>query len=320
MPMAAGMASPKDRAAPPPVGPTVVPVQTPPVMVTDAFAKDAILAWFRGEFAAANAVIDALCSHLAQLSGGPGSERVTEKKFNANNGESEQKREVMLKEACLVEEEKVGKKVAESMGNGVDEVGDGGEVVEDDDSPDSDITDSGSQEVQPTSENIDICSNHEGCNVNVVKGLKLYEDVFTDYELSKLTDFVNELRVAGQNGDLAGETFILFNKQVKGNKRELVQFGIPIFGHIKEEATSDNRTSIIIHMLHSFKFMITTERKSLHFAIVQFYQDEYSQPFQKPPHLDQPISTLLLAESTMAFGRTLLSDNDGIIEVHSCFH
>lgn len=40
-------------------------------------------------------------------------------------------------------------------------------------------------------------------------------------------------------------------------------------------------------------------------------QDEYSQPFQKPPHLDQPVSTLLLSESTMAFGRTLVSDNDG---------
>lgn len=40
-------------------------------------------------------------------------------------------------------------------------------------------------------------------------------------------------------------------------------------------------------------------------------QGEYSQPFLKPPHLEQPISTLLLSESTMAFGRVLGSDNDG---------
>lgn len=40
--------------------------------------------------------------------------------------------------------------------------------------------------------------------VNVVRGLKLYEDIFTDTELSKLNDFVNELRVAGQNGELSG--------------------------------------------------------------------------------------------------------------------
>ncbi|KAF5447394.1 hypothetical protein F2P56_032949, partial [Juglans regia] len=81
--------------------------------------------------------------------------------------------------------------------------------------------------------------------VNVVKGLKLYEDVFTDTELFKLNDFVNELREAGHHGELSGETFILFNKQMKGNKRELIQFGIPIFGQITEEAGSNNQTSTI---------------------------------------------------------------------------
>lgn len=40
-------------------------------------------------------------------------------------------------------------------------------------------------------------------------------------------------------------------------------------------------------------------------------QGEYSQPFQKPPHLEQPISTLFLSESTMAFGRSIVSDNEG---------
>ncbi|KAF2298644.1 hypothetical protein GH714_024461 [Hevea brasiliensis] len=373
--MAAGIASPTDRA--PPVGPTMVPVQTPPMMVADAFAKDAILAWFRGEFAAANAVIDALCSHLAQLSGGPGSEyeevfaaihrrrlnwipvlqmqkyhsiadvaaelkRVAERKLNEKNGESENKSEVVLKELCLVEEKKVGEKATENIENGVDEGGDGGEIVEEEDSPDSDITDTGSQEVQPTSQSIDICSNHEDCNlrrdqikltkgfsakeqvkghmVNVVKGLKLYEDVFTDSELSKLTYFVNELRVAGQNGELAGETFILFNKQMKGNKRELIQLGVPIFGHITEEATSNNQTSNIepIPALlqgvinHLVQWQLIPEYKKPNGCIIHFFdEDEYSQPFQKPPHLEQPVSTLLLSESTMAFGRTLVSDNDG---------
>lgn len=39
-----------------------------------------------------------------------------------------------------------------------------------------------------------------------MKGLKLYEDVFTDSELCKLNDFVNELRTAGQNGELPGDS------------------------------------------------------------------------------------------------------------------
>lgn len=45
---------------------------------------------------------------------------------------------------------------------------------------------------------------HSNSQVNVVKGLKLYENIFTDSELSKLTSYINELRVAGQNGQLSG--------------------------------------------------------------------------------------------------------------------
>lgn len=40
--------------------------------------------------------------------------------------------------------------------------------------------------------------------VNVVRGLKVYEDIFSENELAKLSDFVNELRIAGQNGELPG--------------------------------------------------------------------------------------------------------------------
>lgn len=40
-----------------------------------------------------------------------------------------------------------------------------------------------------------------------------------------------------------GETFILFNKQIKGNKRELVQLGVPIFGHVKDENTNSGKES-----------------------------------------------------------------------------
>lgn len=74
MPMEVGPASPTDRAAPPPmVGPTMIPMHNP-MMISDEFARDAILAWYRGEFAAANAIIDALCGHLTHLAGGAPSE------------------------------------------------------------------------------------------------------------------------------------------------------------------------------------------------------------------------------------------------------
>ncbi|RWV99541.1 hypothetical protein GW17_00037546, partial [Ensete ventricosum] len=80
--------------------------------------------------------------------------------------------------------------------------------------------------------------------VNVVKGLKLYEDIFTDSELLALSEFVDELRLAGRGGELPGK-------------------------------------------------------------------DEHSQPYYKPPHLDNPISTLVLSETTIAFGRSLISDHEG---------
>lgn len=40
--------------------------------------------------------------------------------------------------------------------------------------------------------------------VNVVKGLKCYEDIFTQSELAKLNDFVDDLRSAANNGELYG--------------------------------------------------------------------------------------------------------------------
>jgi hypothetical protein len=45
--------------------------------------------------------------------------------------------------------------------------------------------------------------------VNVVKGLKIYEDVFTTSEIMKVADFINEIRQAGRNGGLSGKLCFL---------------------------------------------------------------------------------------------------------------
>lgn len=379
MSMAVGPAvSPTDGAAPL-LGPAMMPMPAPVTVVSDAVAKDAIIGWYKGEFAAANAIIDALCGHLAQLSGGGdeyasvfaaihrrrinwipvlqmqkyhsiadvmvelrnvGSKKVEmeDQKTCVENGDVSRTEENCKSEevkSCL-DEEKVkesDEKVAESNGIGAaaDEVGD------EEASPDSEITDAGSQEAQLNSVNEEICSNHDECEarrtqikltkgfsakesvkghmVNVVKGLKLYEDIFTDTELCKLTDLVNDLHAAGINGELSGETFILFNKQVKGNRRELIQFGVPIFGQIKEDTTSNivPIPALLEDVIdHFVLWQLIPEYKRPNGCMINFFEEgEYSQPFLKPPHLDQPIATLLLSESAMAFGRTLLSDNDG---------
>ncbi|OIW12689.1 hypothetical protein TanjilG_24622 [Lupinus angustifolius] len=353
-----------------PVGPTM--------LVSDSFAKDAILNWFRGEFAAANAIIDALCVHLAHLGGASdydsvfaaihrrrlnwipvlqmqkyhsiadvalqlrkvseniGSTTPAMKTEVEENGDREESK--VIESSWCDEKEKIDEQVMESVGNGNDHNNhEGAREHEEYDSLESEITDSGSQEMQSSSMNINICSNHEECEgrssqikltkgftakesikghmVNVVKGLKLYEDIFTDSELCKLTEFVNELHTAGQNGELSGETFILFNKQMKGNKRELIQLGVPIFGQIKEDAkTSIEPIPALLQRVidHLIQWQLLPQYKRPNGCIINFFEEgEFSQPFLKPPHLDQPLSTLLLSESTMAFGRTLMSENDG---------
>ncbi|GAB4829769.1 hypothetical protein Ancab_019424 [Ancistrocladus abbreviatus] len=397
---AAGPALPSDGA------PMIMPGVVVPQQVSSAAAaavgvispmaemaaKDAIIGWYKGEFAAANAIIDALCKHLTQLNnisgdgGGSSSEyeavfaaihrrrlnwipvlqmqkyfsiadvalelrKVVASKKAAKDrrgtgggvGACEEvvkveKQEVIQVEQPLKSENLETLKEEEAIN--CDESGD--VKVVDEESLDSEITDTGSPEVQANMEPVEICDNHENCGarreqikmtkgfvakepvkghmVNVVKGLKMYEDAFTNSELHKLNDFVDEVLAAGQNGELLGETYILFNKQMKGNKREQIQLGVPIFGQIKDEATSEQkRTNIepIPELLqsvidHLVQWQMLPENRKPNGCVINFFDEgEYSQPYLKPPHLDQPICTLLLSESTIAFGRTLVSDSEG---------
>ncbi|CAN4093173.1 unnamed protein product [Withania somnifera] len=347
MPPAAGVIANSDRI---PFGSMVMPtpVVQPPPMTSETFAKDAIIAWFRGEFAAANAIIDALCNHITQLEGGRSeyesvfsaihrrrlnwipilqmqkyysiadvtlelrkvvarkvSDRVEVTNVKQSDVRNEEGEVVKVKESF---NEKANCHDEESMENS--ENG-GGEVVDEDSmrgdsngSPESEITYTGSQELQHFSDSDEFCTNHENCEarhdqikmtkgfiskepvkghmVNVVRGLKLFEDVFTQNELSKLDDIVNELRVSGQNGELSGETFILYNQQVKGSRRELIQLGAPIFGHVKEDATcqmSHNEPipallrSVIDHLI---QWHLISESRRPNSCIINFFDEVYA--------------------------------------------
>ncbi|GMH27802.1 hypothetical protein Nepgr_029645 [Nepenthes gracilis] len=340
--------------------------------MADLAAKDAIIAWYRGEFAAANAIIDALCNHLAQLNSCGGSSSEYEAAFAAIHQRRlnwipvlQMQKYFPIAEVVL-ELQKVAAAKKSSQGGGDEEVAEGDKQdglrqsgvlkdkrainngndnvrdVADQDSLQIGITATGSQEVQATPERVEICDNHGDCGarheqikmtkgfiakepvkghmVNVVKGLKMFEDIFTISELCKLNDFVDELRTAGQNGELLGETYILFNKHTKGNKTEQIQLGVPLFRQIKDEASNEQqRTNIepIPELLqsvidHLVQWQIIPENRKPNGCTINYFDEgEHSQPFLKPPHLDQPICTLLLSESTIAFGRTLISDNDG---------
>ncbi|CAH2071870.1 unnamed protein product [Thlaspi arvense] len=323
-----------------------VPVQVPPgAVVSDGLGKDALISWFRGEFAAANAIIDTMCAHLRKTGGGGGDEALSGSEYEAVFAAIHRRRLNWIPVLQMqkyhsiaevaIELQKVAAKKAEDLkemkteaedlkqkkteaeevkkvcfnGEKVTENELNGDVEDvEDDSPSSDITDSGShQDVQQTAaaETAQIiCQNHEDCDarsceikpikgfqakeqvkghtVNVVKGLKLYEELLKEDELSKLIDLVAELRESGQNGKLSGDSFILFNKQIKGNKRELIQLGVPIFGHVKDDNSNDSNDSVNIEPIpallesvidHFLTWRLIPEYKRPNGCVINFFEE-----------------------------------------------
>lgn len=136
----------------------------PPLLVSDSFAKDAILAWFRGEFAAANAIIDSLCGHLAQVASSSNDYDsafaaihrrrfnwipvIQMQKYHSIADVSLELRKVVEKKADsldgetkISEEREIVEEVVECVGNEGEEAP--AEMTEVCHSPDSEITDSG---------------------------------------------------------------------------------------------------------------------------------------------------------------------------------
>ncbi|XP_040379899.1 RNA demethylase ALKBH10B isoform X2 [Oryza brachyantha] len=376
-------------------------------------ARDAVIGWFRGEFAAANAVIDALCGHLAQIGGDAEYEAVfaalhrrrlnwfpvlhMQKFYSVADVAAELRRVADARASAAYSEEEAAStvihepmdelvampaepepepelepdhdhdptpqdpapeaepdgavnhpvspnaaEVVDHEADGEDSSGDSSDrkapSTEDDAVADGhDHTDQGSQGEHSLPESYPICSDHEEClvrperikiqkgfmakesvkghMVNVVKGLKIYEDVFTTSELMRVADFINEIRQAGRNGELSGETFIFFNKQIKGNKREIIQLGVPLFQPTTEESNCHiEAIPLVLQAVidHLVLWRLIPESRKPNSVIINFFdEDEHSQPYFKPPHLDNPISTLLLSETTMAFGRSLVTDSNG---------
>ncbi|XP_047963939.1 RNA demethylase ALKBH10B-like [Salvia hispanica] len=185
---AAGVVLQGDRA---PSKPIVVP-QLLSAAVPEVFAKDAIIAWFRGEFAAANAIIDALCTHLQELEAVAGVAdygsvyaAIHHRRLNwvpilqmqkyypivdvvaELEKVAEMKRDpvVAVNEECI---DGTDNAAAETLAQ------DGAATVVD--SPESDYTDSGSQELQM------LCSNHDECEarqaqIKMTKGFVAKEPV-----------------------------------------------------------------------------------------------------------------------------------------------
>ncbi|XP_050231813.1 RNA demethylase ALKBH10B [Mercurialis annua] len=160
----------------------------------------------------------------------------------------------------------------------------------------------------------------DGKTVNVVDGLKLYDQLLDDVEVSKLVSLVNDLRVAGRKGQFQGQTYVVSKRPMKGHGREMIQFGLPIADSPAEEenatGTSKDRKiepiptllQEVIERLVGMQIM-TVKPDS---CIIDIYNEgDHSQPHMWPPWFGRPISVLSLTECNLTFGRVITAEHPG---------
>ncbi|KAJ8501196.1 hypothetical protein OPV22_011748 [Ensete ventricosum] len=156
----------------------------------------------------------------------------------------------------------------------------------------------------------------DGMMVNVVEGLKLYEDLLDSSEISRLVSLANEMRTAGHRG----QTLVLLKRPMKGHGREMIQCGIPITdGPAEYKNTSATYGERKVGAIPSFLQDVLDRVVQLQvlpikpdFCIIDFFSEgDHSQPHTWPPWYGRPVCNLLLTECDFVYGRAVGSDHRG---------
>ncbi|KAH7841397.1 hypothetical protein Vadar_029403 [Vaccinium darrowii] len=160
----------------------------------------------------------------------------------------------------------------------------------------------------------------DGKSVNVLDGMKLYEEFIHVSEVSKLVLLVNDLRAAGKKGQFQGQTFVVSKRPMKGHGREMIQFGIPIADAPPEDEnagwTSKDRRiepipSLLQDVIERLVGMKVMTAKPDSCIIDVFNEGDHSQPYMWPSWFGRPVSLLVLTECDMIFGKVTSTDNPG---------
>ncbi|KAG5073536.1 hypothetical protein JHK84_054767 [Glycine max] len=162
----------------------------------------------------------------------------------------------------------------------------------------------------------------DGKMVNVVDGLKLYEDLLDRTEVSKLVSLVNDLRVAGKRGQFQGnQTFVVSKRPMKGHGREMIQLGVPIadappdVDNFHQLNLTDKKVESIPSLFQDIiKRLVASQVMTVKpdACIVDFFNEgEHSHPNNWPPWFGRPLYMLFLTECDMTFGRIIVSDHPG---------
>ncbi|URE44616.1 Hydroxyproline-rich glycoprotein family protein [Musa troglodytarum] len=186
----------------------------------------------------------------------------------------------------------------------------------------------------------------DGMMVNVVEGLKIYEDLLDSSEITRLVSLANEMRAAGHRGELpgkltnylfpyvlkdeiiifsdivvhCGQTLAILKRPMRGHGREMLQFGIPISeGPAEDENTTvtsgERRVEAIPSLLQDvFDNLVQLQVLPVKpdYCIIDFFNEgDHSQPRTWPPWYGRPVCNLLLTECDIVYGRTVESDHRG---------
>ncbi|KAK8567400.1 hypothetical protein V6N12_005990 [Hibiscus sabdariffa] len=160
----------------------------------------------------------------------------------------------------------------------------------------------------------------DGKTVNVVDGLKLYEELFDEKEVSNLVSLVNDLRAAGKRGQFQGQTYVASKKPMKGHGREMIQLGLPIAdAPLDDETPSGTSKERRIEAIPSLMQdaierlvdlqVITSKPDS---CIIDVYNEgDHSPPHMLPPWYGKPVCIMFLTECDVTFGRVIAFDHPG---------
>ncbi|KAI3778748.1 hypothetical protein L2E82_08131 [Cichorium intybus] len=156
----------------------------------------------------------------------------------------------------------------------------------------------------------------DGKTVNVVDGMKLYEELINDSEVKKMVSLVNDLRASGKRGQLQGHTFVISKRPMKGHGREMIQFGMPIVDEEIITGTSKDRKiepipSLFQDFIERLMSMQILTIKPDSCIIDVYNEGDHSQAHMWPQWFGRPVSVLLLTECDMSFGKVITTDHHG---------
>ncbi|KAG8100907.1 hypothetical protein GUJ93_ZPchr0444g28993 [Zizania palustris] len=314
-------------------------------------SRDSFVTWMRGEFAAANAIIDLLLAHIRDAGGD------TVLEFEAVAAAVQRRRHhwapvVHLQHYFPVSEVALalqhasaacrGAAVAppprrygghaprcsagaESDDGRVKEVETSGDAIKSYqlDSHISHATESQPQKgVHVNNNGVPVPAGFvvneviDGRMVNVVEGLKLYKGFICLTEIGKILSVVNEAKTMRREAGLEGQTVIVAKRPMKGHGREIIQLGLLITeGPPEDEHLREVKVDPIPGLLLDL-FDILVHQKIVpsnpDYCVIEFFNEgDYSHPHHPPPWYGRPICTLCLTDCDMVFGHFFEADSRG---------